>query len=126
MPISVEFLDQSSRILRYDVSDPLLWDEVARIAERGRELARLHQHRVDVIVDATKLLGVPTEVFTHLAHIYQLRSPNIGIIVFVSNNAFFNVLRRVGMRVFPHLNDTYFIAASVEEAQAMIEAQYLN
>jgi hypothetical protein len=78
-------------------------------------------HRVHVILDLRKGIGVPANVLMHVKNFSDNQPDNIGLSVFVTKSSFIHSLYQIGIKFYNKIDYYFRVAETVEEAYQMIE-----
>ncbi len=78
-------------------------------------------YRVDVIMDMRQSVRLPANVLSHLKNVTDKQPDNIGLTVFVTNNAFVRAMYSTGCKFYPKMQRYFAVAGTMEEGMAAIE-----
>lgn len=122
MPIRVYWEDETRTIVYYDFEGVWTWDELYTAFYQAIAMENSVCHRVDVILDMRQSGRLPANALLHVKNIADKQPPNIGLSVFVTNNAFVASLYTVAIKVYGKIAHYFRLAATLEEARDMIAA----
>jgi hypothetical protein len=89
MSVQANWYNNEKTIVQYDFEGKWTWDEFYPEYEKALKMEKEQAHRVDVVLDFRKSLGIPSNALTHLKNITDHQPENIGLSIFVTTNAFF-------------------------------------
>ncbi|MBC7812804.1 MAG: hypothetical protein H7175_16735 [Burkholderiales bacterium] len=122
MPISVHGNEPDHTIFFMTYEGRWDWEEHFQAVKKAREFGDGVEHRVDIIVDALRSENPPLgPALSNITSGIRLqRSPNLGILVLVTQNPFVRALMTIAPKVYPGMADTLVLAKTVEEAHTLI------
>lgn len=121
MPVKAYWLDENKKdIVQYDFEGKWTWEEFYPVYEEALRMEKEQAHRVDVIMDFRRNISIPPNALTHIKGITDRQPVNIGLSIFVTTNAFINVMYKMAISIYPKTRQYFVIADTIEEAHAMI------
>jgi hypothetical protein len=123
MSIKLYWADEKHTILRYDLRGRWTWWDFYEAFGRAYRMSATVQHRVDMIVNLADSGPFPGGAFNHLQTLSTRLSENMGLSVAVTSNRVAKKLYQSGCGLYPNVPAFLRLANTVEEAQALIEAQ---
>ncbi len=123
MPITVQWLDDSQRIIFWTITDPWTLDELHLANKQGNDMIRTVDHQVCAVID-TLGVTIPRTLFTSLNTLDRIAAPNFDTNAIVTHSpvvrAMLNMYRRLpnaklSFKLFDNLDDAL---AFVRERQA--------
>ncbi|PJF27047.1 MAG: hypothetical protein CUN53_05520 [Phototrophicales bacterium] len=77
-------------------------------------------HRVEVIFDVKRSIGMPGGAIGHLSGLSAKPQANFGIGVMVGGNTFLKTMVQIFLKLYPRYQNQYYLADSVEAALTII------
>ncbi|MFN8375086.1 MAG: hypothetical protein U0694_19695 [Anaerolineae bacterium] len=127
MSVRVLWDNEQKTIVRYVVEGKWTWEEMYPAYNQAIEMEKAQPHRVHVILDMRKAIGVPANVMMHMKNISDKQPANIGLSVFVTNSSFIHSLYQIGIKFYNKIEYYFRVAETLETAYSMIaeaETQY--
>jgi hypothetical protein len=123
MPITVYSNEPENTVFFMDYVGRWSWEEHFQAVKKAREFGDSVEHRVDVIVDALRSENPPLgPALSNITTGLRIqRSPNLGVLVIITQNPFVRGLLTIAPKVYPGMADSLALATSIEEAHALIE-----
>jgi hypothetical protein len=123
MPIHVKWHNEARTIIRYEFEGVWTWDDLYAAIRDVNTMMGSVPYRVDVIITMFNSRTVPSGALVHMRSGSTRAASNWGMGVFVGNNPLVKALLTAFTKVYPRFNQRYAIAASLEEAEALITSR---
>ncbi|NWF68279.1 MAG: hypothetical protein HXY40_04275 [Chloroflexi bacterium] len=120
MPVSVSWDNDAHSIIHFQMSAPWTWDEYRSADEQAQRLMDAATHKVDIILDFSGGMHLPSSDLKYVRRAGQLTHPQQGLVVVLGVNAFLRALGTALETFFPGAAKNRRMAASKEEAYRMI------
>jgi len=131
MSITVDWYNDSHRILIFHVEGKWTWDDLFPQIQRSKELSSqvTHDKLVHTIFDMSESKAIPINAVSKLGTITKNQSPNAGITVLVTQSNFVNTLYNMAskqLQMFSRssdekeFNQVFHIVDSVEKAEQFL------
>jgi hypothetical protein len=121
MSIAIDWFDAEHTIIRYQFEGRWTWDDLYGAITQVNTMLASVDHKVDVIIDFERSLGVPPGALTHLRSNSLRAADNWNGGVFVGVNPFIRALLSAFLSVNRKLTERYAVANTMGEAQAIIQ-----
>jgi hypothetical protein len=121
MGVQVAWDNAEKTIVRYVFEGKWTWEEFFPVYDNAIAMEKSVPHRVHVILDLRKAIGVPANTLMQVKKISDKQPDNIGLNVLVTKSSFIHSLYQIGIK-FYHKIDYYFrVAETIEAAYTMID-----
>ncbi|MFN8375085.1 MAG: hypothetical protein U0694_19690 [Anaerolineae bacterium] len=121
MSVEVMWDNAEQSILRFVFEGKWSWEELYPALNEAFEMEKSVPHRVHAILDMRKSVSVPTDVLMHVKNISDQQLEKSGLSVIVTHNSFIHMLYQVGVKFYSKIDYYFRVAATMDEARAMIE-----
>jgi len=120
MAVRVYWEDELQTIVRYDFEGKWTWEELYPVYDQAIAMETSAPHRVDIILDMRRSLGVPSNALSHLKNISDKQPANVGASIFVTESKFLLALYNVGCKFYYKIPHYFQVVPTIEAAHEMI------
>ncbi len=129
MSVRVAWDNTAKTIVRYVFEGRWTWNEFYPAYDEAIAMEKSMPHRVHVIVDLRKGVGVPANALMHVKNISDKQPDNIGLTVLVTTSSFVHSLYQIGVKFYHKIGYYFRVVDSMDEAYTMIaesDAAYVS
>ena len=126
MGFTVDWIDEARTILCYTVEGKWTWEQFYSARDRARQLADAAEAGlIDTIIDIRNGSLMPNSALTHFRNLSQHSHTRIGVgtAVIVGDNLFVKSMMTVMRTVNGKRMEKFHIAATIEDALALLARQ---
>jgi hypothetical protein len=118
MAVEVFWDDTLEGLVYFKFISPWSWDEYIQVTTKELASERSKQAlRYDVIGDLLESTGLPSGASTtHVAAMFRLSPPNVGLTIAVTNSSLIRILINVFVKIYPQRRAKLFAVSTVAEA----------
>ncbi len=121
MPINIRWLDDTRRILLWEIEGRWTLDEMHEVYSRGTDMClEVPENTVNALIDLAGSNAIPSNIFSALSTRTRTNAPNFDMSVIVSKNALVKVFIDI-MNKMPVLHEQFKIVTTREAGLAFIE-----
>lgn len=120
MPVTVQWENESHTLIRYVYSGAWTWEEMYAAVEQVNAMLDTVDYKVFFITDMAGVTKNPPGMISHIRNAMQLRHPNSGSTVVITQNTFLVALYNILSSVLNSLRDDFRLVHTHEEAEAVI------
>jgi hypothetical protein len=120
MPIHTRWFDDTHTIAYYEFEERWTWDDLYAAVKSITGLIDSVPHRVDVIFDVKRSIGMPGGAIGHLTGLSAKPQANFGVGVMVGGNNFLKTMVQIFLKLYPRYQNQHHLADNVETALTII------
>lgn len=121
MPIKMEWLDDSKRVILWTIEGQWTLDEMHECYSIGDKMCLdVPENTVNALIDLSHSSKIPNNIFSALSTRARTGAPNYDMAVVVSNNSMVKVFAST-LNNLPGLRDHFAVVTTREAALAHIE-----
>ncbi len=119
--IEINWDNDDKTVMRYTYQGQWTWQEFYGVMEQSHQMMDTVDHPVDILVDMRASAQIPQGAVTQFRRIANVRHPNTGTIVAVTEARVARMLYDIFATVFRPIASRYHIVQTIDEAYAAIE-----
>ena len=124
MGITTQWDNDAKTIIRCIYAGSWEWSDMHRSIAEVKALMQSVAHTVDIIIDVTHSQVLPANPLTHLDNLHSLpREANAGQTILVGANMFVKRIYALFCRANPEMIVRFQVAATLDEARAILTRQ---
>lgn len=120
MAVTSGWYDDEQTIMLYTFTGAWTWEELYPAYQQAIQMENSVPYRVYVILDMRQSRRIPPAALTHLKSITDHQPDNLGVSVFVTTDRFSHALYEMGSKLYSRIRDYFEVAATLEDALAII------
>ena len=119
MAITIEWDSNEQTSLLCEYRDKWTWEEFFAAGQKSTDMKNQVNHKVDLILDMSETT-IPNGVALKFRKIANLKTPNTGILVLVTNSDMVRMLFNLFTNIYSPAAKKYQIVNSIDKARFLI------